>query len=339
MINELIKLVAPRRMETFFKEESINEDLIVVRPKYLSICAADQRYYTGSRNQKILEKKLPLTLIHEGVGEVLYDSKHNFKKGDKVVLIPNTPIEKDEFIKENYLRSSKFRSSSYDGFLQSIVMMRKDRIIKIDDDIDFKIASQLEPISICINAIDEFLKVSHKRRKIIGVWGCGTVGYITALLLKRLMPNSKILLFGTNQEKMSYFSFTDENILVNQVPKNLKIDHAFECVGGKKSEDAIQQIIDHINPQGTISLMGVSEVPILIETRMVLEKGLKLIGDSRSGYEDFAKAIEILKDKKMQDYIDNIICEEIEVNNINDIYKAFDNDSNNNFKTVMKWNL
>ena len=44
MINELIKLVAPRRMETFFKEESINEDLIVVRPKYLSIWSADQRY-------------------------------------------------------------------------------------------------------------------------------------------------------------------------------------------------------------------------------------------------------------------------------------------------------
>ena len=31
MINEVVKLVAPRRMEMFFKEENINEETIVVR--------------------------------------------------------------------------------------------------------------------------------------------------------------------------------------------------------------------------------------------------------------------------------------------------------------------
>lgn len=338
MINEVIKLVAPRRMEIFFEEENINENTVAVRPLYLSICAADQRYYTGNRSKEILDKKLPLSLIHEAVGEVLYDPKNEYKKGDKVVLIPNTPQEKDEIIKENYLRSSKFRASSYDGFLQNILLMRRDRIIDIKK-IDIKVASLLEPISICINAIEEFLKDSHKRRKTIGVWGCGSIGYITTLLLKKYLPDAKIIIFGTEEQKLNYFSFADETILINQVPKNLKVDHAFECVGGQKSEDAIKQIIDLINPQGSISLLGVSEEPVPIETRMVLEKGLKLIGNSRSGYDDFYKAIEIMQDAKMQDYIENIILDTIEINNINDIYKAFDNDLNNSFKTVMKWNM
>lgn len=338
MINEVIKLVAPRRMEIFFEEESIEEDTIVVRPGYLSICAADQRYYTGSRSKEILDKKLPLSLIHEAVGEVLYDPKNEFKKGDKVVLIPNTPMEKNDIIKENYLRSSKFRASSYDGFLQNILLMRRDRIIDIKD-IDFKIASLLEPISVCVNAIEQFLKDSHSQKDVIGVWGCGSIGYITTLLLKRYLPNSKIIIFGTNEEKLSYFSFADETILINQVPENLKVDHAFEAVGGKHSEEAIQQIIDIINPQGCISLLGVSEERVLVETRMVLEKGIKLIGNSRSGYDDFYKAVEIMQDKKMQDYMDNIIMDFVEVNNVNDIYKAFDLDLNNNFKTVMKWNI
>lgn len=338
MINERIKLVAPKRMEIFFEEEKIGEDAIIVRPKYMSICAADQRYYTGSRAKEILDKKLPLSLIHEAVGEVLYDPKNKLKKGDKVVLIPNLPTEKDEVIKENYLRTSKFRSSSYDGFLQSVVVMERDRVIDINN-IDFKVAALLEPISICINAIEEFLKNAHKRRNTIGVWGCGTVGYIMCLLLKKYMADSKIILFGTNEEKMKYFSFVDETILINKIPENIKIDHAFECVGGKKSEDAIQQIIDLITPQGVISLLGVSENRIEIETRMVLEKGIKLIGNSRSGYEDFDKAIKIMQDKKMQDYIDNIIEDVIEVNKVDDIYTAFDTDLNNDFKTVMKWNL
>ena len=338
MINEVVKLVAPRRMEIFFEEENIEEEKVVIRPSYLSICQADQRYYTGKRSKEILDKKLPLSLIHEAVGEVLYDPKDEYKKGDRVVLIPNIPVEKDNIIKENYLRSSKFRSSSYDGFLQNIILMRRDRIINIKN-IDFKVAALLEPVSICINAIEEFLKSSHKRKETIGVWGCGTIGYITTLLLKRYMPNSKIIMFGTNEEKMSYFSFADDVILVNQIPKDLKINHAFECVGGKHSEEAIKQIIDIINPQGCISLLGVSEEPVLIETRMVLEKGLKLIGNSRSGYEDFKKAVEIMQDEKMQDYIENIILDVVKINNLNDIYKAFDLDLNNNFKTVMEWNV
>lgn len=338
MINQVIKLVAPRRMETFFKEENIDDNSVVVRPRYLSICAADQRYYTGSRAKEILDKKLPLALIHEAVGEVLFDKTGEFKSGDNVVMIPNTPFEQDEVIKENYLRSSKFRSSSYDGFLQNVVLMRKDRVIKIGD-IDLQIASLLEPISICVNAIEEFLKTAHKRRNIIGVWGCGTIGYLTTLLLKKYLPDSRIIIFGTNTEKMRYFSFVDEQIMINEVPEDLKIDHAFECVGGPRSEDAIKQMIKHINPQGTISLLGVSENPVPIETRMVLEKGLKLIGDSRSGYQDFYKAVEIMQDKKMQDYVENIIMDMVEVNNLNDIYKAFDLDLNNSFKTVMKWNI
>ena len=281
MINEVIKLVAPKRMEIFFQEESIEADTVIVRPKFLSICAADQRYYTGKRAKEILDKKLPLSLIHEAMGEVLYDPKNQFKKGDKVVLIPNFPIEQDEIIKENYLRTSKFRASSYDGFLQNVITMKRNRIIDIKN-IECKIASLIEPVSICINAIEEFLHTSHKRRDTIGIWGCGSIGYLTALMLKRYLPNSKIIVFGTNEEKLNYFSFADDAVLINHIPENLKIDHAFECVGGKKSENAIEQIIDIINPQGTISLLGVSEEPIGINTRMVLEKGIKLIGNSRS---------------------------------------------------------
>lgn len=338
MINERIKLVAPRRMEIFFEEENCKEDSVIVRPKFLSICAADQRYYTGSRSKEILDKKLPLSLIHEGVGEVLYDPKNEFKKGDKVVLIPNLPFDKDTEIRENYLRSSKFRASSHDGFLQSVVVMRRDRIINIKD-IDFHVASLLEPISVCVNAIEEFSKTAHKKRETIGVWGCGSMGYITTLLLKKYFPDSKIIIFGTDEEKMNYFSFADEAILINQIPEGLKVDHAFEAVGGKYSEDAVQQIIDLINPQGVISLLGVSENPIAIETRMILEKGITLIGNSRSSYEDFYKSIEIMQDKRIQDYIENIIMDIVEVNNVNDIYKAFDLDLNNSFKTVMKWNI
>lgn len=47
MINQVYQLVAPRQFEVSYNNENIKSDKVVVRPLYLSICAADQRYYTG----------------------------------------------------------------------------------------------------------------------------------------------------------------------------------------------------------------------------------------------------------------------------------------------------
>ena len=96
MINIIYRLVAPK----FFEEaiEEINIDNVIVRPSYLSICQADQRYYQGKRASDVLEEKLPMALIHEGVGEVVFDNTGSFDVGDKVVMIPNTPTKEDEYI-------------------------------------------------------------------------------------------------------------------------------------------------------------------------------------------------------------------------------------------------
>jgi len=338
MINQIIKLVEPKKLEMNFEQLELPKNHVIVRPTYMSICAADQRYYQGKRKKEVLAKKLPLTLIHEAIGEILYDPKKEFKVGENVVLIPNTPYEEDDVIKENYRINTEFRSSSRDGFMQGLVYMRRNRIISIKD-INPEIASLLELISVAVNGIENFKVKAHKRREKIGVWGDGSVAYVTALILKKYFPDSKLIVLGINKEKLSYFSFADEIKLIDEIEKDFNIDHGFECVGGVGAETAIEQIIDYINPQGAITLFGVSEESPHINTRMVLEKGLIILGNSRSGYEDFEKAIELLQDTQIQDYIENIICDRIEIKNISDIYKAFDIDINNNFKTVMKWNL
>ena len=337
MLNTVVKLTSPRNFELFFQEEQYKNE-VLVRPTYMSICAADQRYYQGKRRKEVLDKKLPLALIHECIGEVLFDPTNEFKTGEKVVLVPNMPFERDEIIKENYLRSSKFRSSSYDGFMQNSIIINKDRIIPIKK-IKEPIATQLELTSVAVNAIEAFKKRSHNRVDRIGVWGCGSVGFIVELVLNQYYPNSKIVVVGTTQEKLNYFSFADETIICSEINDDFKVDHAFECVGGTNSETAINQIIDVINPEGTIGLLGVTEEKVDINTRMILEKGITLVGNSRSSYDDFKKSVNILQDSKMQNYINSIISEMIEINTLDDITKAFENDINNDFKTVMKWNI
>src|SRR5690625_432731 len=341
MINQVYRLVAPRQFEITYKAKSIISDKVVIRPTHLSICAADQRYYTGSRGKEAMREKLPMALIHEGVGEVVFDPTETFVIGTKVVMVPNIPTEKDSFVAENYLRSSYFRSSGYDGFMQDYIFSDADRLVELPEDIDMNIAAFTELITIATHALSRLERRSTTKKEVFGVWGDGNLGFITTLLLKRIYPNSRVILFGKTDYKMNHFSFVDDSIKIDAIPDDLRIDHGIECAGGRGSQYAINQIIDHIHPEGTISLLGVSEYPVEINTRMVLEKGLTLIGSSRSGASDFQRTVDIYKEHpKILDYLETLVGETYTVRKIEDITKAFEGDLSSSWgKTLMKWQI
>ena len=337
MINIVYRLKSPK-----FFEESIDEielDGVVVRPTHLSICQADQRYYQGSRPAEILEEKLPMALIHEGIGEVVFDSEGNFNAGDKVVMIPNTPCG-DDVCRANYSYKSRFRGSGFDGFTSDLIKLDSDRVVKIPDDFNLNVSAFIELITVAYQGIDRFNQIAITPKDKLGVWGDGNLGFITSLLLKEKFRNSEVLVFGKHLENLNLFTFADGIYKIHNVPNDVAVDHAFECVGSSASQTAIDQIIDIINPQGTINLFGVSEYPIPINTRMILEKGLTIQGNSRSDRQDFIGVIETLKENpKLFEYLEKLITSICEINSLDDLKEAFDRDHISKFgKTILKWN-
>lgn len=341
MLSTIYRLVRPRKFEIEFENIELNDETVIVRPTYLSICNADQRYYQGLRAPEVLDKKLPMALIHEAVGEVVYDSKGEFEAGQKVVMVPNTPFEKDEVIAENYLRSSKFRASGFDGFMQDNVAMRRDRLVLLPETIDMRVAAFIEIISVAYHTVKRFMKFGHERKDTVAIWGDGNLAYIVSLLLRHFIPDSKLYIMGVNEDKLSGFSFVDKTFHVNSIPDDLTFDHAFECVGGQGCEMADNQIIDYIRPEGTIALMGVSENRVPINTRMVLEKGLRIFGSSRSGKQDFMDTVKFLNEfPKNVKLLANIVDSVIDVRSVEDMNKAFENDMKKaGGKTIMVWNV
>ena len=341
MLNVVYRLISPKRIEANFTDIQLDTGGVIVRPTYLSICHADQRYFQGERDTNILKEKLPMALIHEAIGTVIYDSDGGFKSGERVILIPNLSFEKDEIISENYLRSSRFRASSCDGFMQEHVTMERDRLIKVPQEVSDEMGAFTEIISVCVHTIMRFDKFSHERRNVIGIWGDGNLGYIVAAILSELFPSSILCIMGLHEEKLATFTFANQTYHVDNIPENLKIDHAFECVGGSAVQSVMDQIIEHINPEGSIALMGVSENAVPINTRMVLEKGLRVFGSSRSGRKDFEQVIELYNDyPKLMDYLLNLVNNVIEVRNTTDMLSAFEYDRNCAFgKTIMRWNV
>lgn len=338
MINQVYQLIRPKFINVKYKEVDINEG-VIIRPKYMALCHADQRYYQGKRDPKILAKKLPMALIHECCGEVISDSTGTFKIGQKVIVIPNQPPKEsdDEFF-ENYMLGTRFLSSGHDGFMQEIISLSPDRVVPYEN-IEDVVATITEFVSIATHAVERFKRVSHRNIKNIAIYGDGSLSYVLSNVLSYNFPKSNIIVIGRHQEKLKLFGFVKETYISDFLPDDLKFDHAFECCGGDGSQSAINSIIDHINPQGSIILMGVSENKVNINTRDILEKGITLVGTSRSGREDFLNAVEILENDKIARRMNNIIYQAGSVKTLDDIHTVFEKDTSTTFKTVFKWEI
>ncbi|MGN1417909.1 MAG: ribitol-5-phosphate dehydrogenase, partial [Acutalibacteraceae bacterium] len=74
-------------------------------------------------------------------------------------------------------------------------------------------------------------------------------------------------------------------------------------------------------------------------TRMVLEKGLRIFGSSRSGREDFVKTVELYENyPDIIEYLSRMVSFVKPVRTIKDMNEAFELDKQKSFgKTIMKW--
>lgn len=337
MINYIYQLVAPRAFSVKYENMDF-EDKVIIKPRYMSICHADQRYYLGQRDRQVMNRKLPMALIHECCGEVVYDPTKTYRQGEKVVMIPNVKGKSDSVILENYAKDSRFLSSGSDGFLREYLDMPVNRVITCKN-IPVKLASITEFVSVAVHSVLRFSDIAHEKRNKIVVWGDGSLAFVVANVLCLKFPDSEITVVGKNPRKLSFFSFVDKTFLSDYIPKDFSFDHAFECCGGEGSYYAIDDIIQYINPQGMITLMGVSENRIAVNTRDILEKGLTIVGCSRSGRKDFEQAAYYMQDKKFQKRLELIIHEDKKVTSIEDIHRVFQTDTCTPFKTVFEWGL
>ncbi len=338
MINSIYQLVSPHVFSVKYQQISREEQQVIVRPEYMAICHADQRYYRGLRNARDLAKKLPMALIHECAGTVIKDNSNTFSVGQRVVLIPNVPGDDIKGIYENYAPNSGFLSSGKDGFMRELVAINPDRVVPYDNILP-STAAITEFVSVAMHAVSRLQVLAHEYRNDFVVFGDGSLAFVVSLVLRNTFPKAKITVVGMTPKKLDLFGFVDNTYLANELPEDYRCDHAFECCGGEGSQSAISDIIAHIRPQGTIVLMGVSENPVPIFTRMVLEKGLTIVGSSRSGRADFEKAIALMSGREMQTRLSSIIQEDEPVRTIKDIHRVFETDLTTPFKTVFRWNI
>ncbi len=294
MIKQVVRLAQPGVFLPCFSLENAHPDKVLVRPRYLSVCAADQRYFRGERPPEVLAAKLPLALFHEAVGEVLRDPSGELPLGSFCVLLPGGTESGGEM---SCCRTEAFfRSSTVDGFCQELLFLDRQEVLPVPkEDADLYVFT--EPLSVCCHAIHRLLGLSPIRPAArLGVWGDGTMGFLMALALRKLLPDSPLVVCGRHDEKLALFSFANERRRVEGSLEYMKVDAAFECVGGAGAQTALEQAVSVLTPHGCLVMLGVSEFPVPLRTRPLLEKGLCLLGSNRSQRKDFQTAKTLIDD-------------------------------------------
>jgi ribitol-5-phosphate 2-dehydrogenase len=181
--------------------------------------------------------------------------------------------------------------------------------VPIPDDVPDDIAVLSELCSVSYQALTRVK--THLERAHIALFGDGPVGYLTSAVLHHMfgVEQTRIHIFGAMPDKLSNFPFTNRSLVQEYDFKKEKgtFDLVIECTGGRFSESAINQGIDLLKTYGHLLLMGVSEERVPINTRDVLEKGLTLIGTSRSCYTDYIEVISAMRESSFQAALRSIV--------------------------------
>ncbi|MBT5023001.1 alcohol dehydrogenase catalytic domain-containing protein, partial [Candidatus Woesearchaeota archaeon] len=325
----IIQVKKPNELET--KKELIKKITprnLLLSPIYTAICHSDVRYYEGDNPPEKLKGKYPLIMFHEGIAKIKEVGKGilSYEKGQKVVVIPNIPCYvhdkrkyskrkyaceccRNESIGENYCTDVRFMSSNSPGINRTIFEHPTECVVPIPKGVSDKSALMTELLTVNYRAIQE-AKIGNKDK--IAIIGSGPTGYLMAVLISKYLkiPKQRILITNITDQKLKLSKTIAKTVNTKNglsLEFENKYDVVFECVGGANTETTIEQAIKLVRPKGTIVLLGVANKKIPINTRQVLDKGIKLIGTSRSGIQDYKDIMVILKNKKLQKYVEKII--------------------------------
>lgn len=341
------RLTKPGMFEKQIIEHQAQENDVVVEPYLGSVCHADLRYYTGNRRQEALDAKLPMALFHEALAIVKESHHPDFKQGDRVVVVPSIPgyvlnnQQKSECCAncqnggyDNYCSNGVFLGSGYDGAGQSRLVIGDANLVHVPEELEDNIAILAELCSVSLFAINLVgQSLTNNASQKVAVFGDGPLGYLTAAALRYIyqIPKENLQVFGAIPEKIAQFEDFATTALVNDYDFNSEkgFQTVFECTGGKFSSSAINQAIDLLDIQGNLVLMGVSEDLVPMNTRDILEKGIRIYGSSRSTVKEFKQLMQAFTNPEYQAVLRKLIPDQtFDITSAEDLTEAMEADAN-----------
>ena len=306
-----IKGVKEFEIKEIDKPVSNGEDVIIDVIK-TGICGSDLHYW-------VLGMPEGLVMGHEFCGKVVDPgSRSDLSVGDIVTGLPISPCGVCEACLSgnpqycpHTWENAVGLSLTYTGGLAPTLAIRPDMVMKISDNMKPEEGAMVEPTAVGLHAIHlADIKVGDK----VLVIGGGIIGLVSAMFAK-LEGASSITVSETNPlrgEKSVSLGVSDYfvNPAIEGGMDKLKsiggFDVVIECVGNAK---AVNSAIDLVKPGGTIVLVGVSMLPIEVNSLSVVMKELTVLGAIGYTKGEFATCIDLMANKQIDvlKFVDDVV--------------------------------
>lgn len=279
----------------------------LIKVKACGICSSDipRIYKKGTYH-------FPTIPGHEFSGIVLKvgNSMDACWIGKRVGVFPLIPCKQCEFCKKHkyeMCKSYDYIGSRRDGAYAEYVAAPIWNLIGLPDNISYKEAAMLEPLSVALHATKTAGVIKGNSVAIVGT---GMIGFAVAQWCN-IFGAKNTFIIGRNTSKKIYA----DKIGVNYIDGNTndildKFDVVFEAVG---TNNAINTAIKIAKSGGKVVMLGNPEGDILFEQNIyweILRKQLSVFGTWNSSFEhtgesDWKEAVEAISSKRIS--VENLI--------------------------------
>lgn len=314
-----VSLVEAKKFEVIEKDQpEVKENFVKVKVHKAGICGSDVNLFwaVGERaGTNFIEG-------HEFSGEVVDPNGSDFKKGDRVVIIDISPCYECEYCKSGRYQIcnsvfNEVNGISLDGGFGEYVIVRKDLLRKIPDNMSYTKAAMIEPMAISYHACKE---AGVKKGDKVLVTGGGPIGLFAGLSAE-VLGASSVTITEINEDRLkilkdSHFidyaiNGLDENLdeKLNEIAPD-GFDVVLECTGNKK---AATTGFNHVKKGGNLTIIAIHDLPELSVTKLIHEE-ITVKGVVMFTIEEFEEVIEIFSDEKLdiEKYAELIHMEDVQ---------------------------
>lgn len=272
---------------------------LLIQTKAATICTSD--LHDIQYNQFGI--KLPMTMGHEGAGIVaaIGEDVKDFKIGDEVCAHPVMPCGQCSSCCRglgHLCDNMSHLGIDKGGVFAEYFAIRQDRVRAKPDSLDFAAATLMEPVCVCIEALQ---RAQVGPGKNVLILGDGPFGILMSRLCRQY-PDIKILMLGRHDYRLAFAGASVIQINekkvgsveehIRETTEGMGIDSAILCVGTNQAADLAIKVL---RSRGTLAVFSAIPGRPAIDMFKVHVKELTIAGSCNDmGYLD--QALDYLQD-------------------------------------------
>ncbi len=287
-----------------------NEGEVLVKVEAALTCGTDVK--TFRRGHPVLIKKTPSGFGHEFSGTIakLGENVEGFNIGDRVVAANSAPCGECFFCRkgeENLCENLELLNGAYAQYILIPKNIVQKNLIKIPDNLPFKLAAFTEPLS---NVVHGISRTPINKGDTVGVIGIGPIGLMFCALAK--LKGAKVIAMGRNPLKLKLakeFAHADEvidlkkyddptEIILSMTEEKRGLDVAIECVGLPEIWESMFKLVRR---GGCVHLFGgcASGTSVNIDTKRLHYDEVNIISVFHHTPKYFREALNLIATKQV----------------------------------------